>query len=149
MNNAAALRYAEQRARLQAIAPEWQKKLAYGDNTVGWRGDRYLQLYHNVITDKIEIFVELPDQKPVIVMSVDAETFDIHKACAALRDADHRAQTPDEIIARVDAKNEAAEAARAKEFAARQEEVTEKMWWAIRKETGAHIAPMTVERKLP
>lgn len=148
MSNAAALLFAERRAQLQATAPEWQKRIAYGDNTIGWRGDRYLQLYHNVVEDKMEIWCELPDRKPVLVMKVDAATFDINKALAVLRDADHRAQSPEEIIARVDRHNEAVEMGRAKQYAAMREAAHERGHWALRKDMGHHIAPMTVPRRV-
>lgn len=148
MTNLAALQFAARRARLSQVAPGWADKIQNGDPTIGWPGDRALVLYHNKVEDKMEIWHELPDRKPVLVMKVTAETFDINRACAALRDASHDRQSVDDIIARVDKHNEGVEMARAKELAAQREALKERAEWAISVDTGRHVRPMTVTRSV-
>lgn len=136
--------YHAHRARLAQAGEHWQKQLAYGSEHVGWSGDRALVMYHEPILDNIEIWHELPGRKATIVMRVPSAEFEINKALATLRDADNRRTSMDEKIAASDAHNQGILDAQAAKAAEMNEEVKEKMRWAIRKDTGQHIAPIVI-----
>lgn len=133
-------------AKLQSAAPHWQEKLAYGDEHIGWAGDRALALYFDKFTDEMVIQYELPDKKPVLVFKVPVEGFDIDRVCAMLRDADHRRRTVREIEDSVDSHNAKILAAEDQHKADSLEAAHEKLRWAVRKDTGNHIAPLQVSR---
>ena len=134
-------------ARLRTAGQHWQEKLAYGDPATSWEGDRALVMYHEVLTDEILVRYELPDKEPKLVFKVPAEGFDIHKVTALLRDADHRRQTPQDVIDRVDKHNALLTAEHDRVKKEKMDAAAEKFHWALRKDTGNHIAPLTVPRK--
>ncbi len=103
-------RLLDHRLKLDRLTEDWQRKLAYG-NDRGWRGDRALVLYVHQLTDEIEIWYELPNERPTLVMKLASEGFDIDMACEALRRADHRTSSVDEKLAEIDAANAQTEAA--------------------------------------
>ena len=133
-------------ARLSQSAQHWQNKLAYGDPSVHWEGDRALVLYHEVLTDEMVVQYELPNMKPQLVFKVPAEGFDIHRICSMLRDADGRRHSTEDQIAKVDAHNAKVEAEDQYRKDQSSEAAKEKMLWALRKDTGASIAPLHVTR---
>ncbi len=135
----------QHRLQLQQAADEWQKKIAYGYGA--WRGDRALMLYVHQLTDEIEIWYELPNEKPVLVMKRPAEGFKIEMACEALRRADHRDHSAEEIEARVDADNAAAFAEQERDQQAQTDELIDRTWHAMRKDQGHHIKPIVVTSK--
>ena len=143
MNESADL-FLKRRAQLEHMGEHWQKYLAYGDPGVGWEGDRALALYWAKLTDEMEVWYELPNQKPVLIFKVDVDGFDIHRICAMLRDADHRRRDAGDIIKEVDDHNDKVmdEAEKAKKEVL--DEAHDKLHWALRKDTGNHVAPITV-----
>jgi len=143
---AAQARFLAHRAQLGVVAPEWQKMIAYGHGD--WEGDRFLTLAHHKLTDTMEIWHELPDRKPVLVMKVPARGFNIYKALDALRRADGRRHSINDVIVQVDRFNAKVQLEQAKKAQAMTDHATEKTRWAIRKDIGRHIAPMTVPRSV-
>jgi len=140
-------RYHERQAQLARLGEHWQKALWNGDPDVGWDGDRYLVVYHHVLTDDILVKYEVPNQEPVLVFRVPLEDWDIKKACRRLAMADNRKRSTFDVLDEVDRHNAAVEAAEAAVKAEALEAATEKMQWAFRKDTGHHIAPLTVAAK--
>jgi hypothetical protein len=134
--------FMERRAQLQAAGEHWQRALAYGHGN--WQGDRALVLYHKPLTDTMEVWYELPNQKPQLVIAdVPASEFDINKMCDALVKADNRRVSVEGKLAEVDAHNDAIQAEQARVAEEHKEEFTDKLHHAIRKDTGNHIAPVT------
>jgi len=146
MTTASENHFHAQRAKLQQSAEHWQNKLAYGDPSTSWEGDRALVLYHEPLTDEMVVYYELPNMKPQIVFKVPAEGFDIHKITAMLRDADGRRHSAQDQIAKVDAHNAKVEAEADYVKAQSLESAKEKMHWALRKDMGQSIAPLHVTR---
>ena len=135
-----------QRAKLASVAPHWAQAIQEGDPLIGWLGDRFLQLSHDVITDEIVIEHVLPDRKPVLVFRVPAVGFDIKRVCTLLRDADHRMRSRAEIADEVDKHNAKIMTEQQYRADQRMEAAKEKMRWALRKDTGNHIAPILVTK---
>lgn len=135
------------RAHLERMSDHWQQRLAYGDPDVGWDGDRSLVLYIHRLTDTVEVWYEVLDQKPVLVFKMPLEDWDIKKACARLAKADARKRTAFDVIAEVDKHNEKVQAEIDYQKEQALESATEKMLWAVRKDDGHHIAPLHVARK--
>lgn len=129
-------------AKLEQLGKHWHQKLWYGSGP--WAGDRFLNIYSNKLTDDIEVRYEVPNEKPQMVFQIPLADFDIDKLCAALAKADDRATTVQEKIEEVDAHNDAKEAADAAVLQEHQDATIEKVHWALRKDTGAHIAPLQV-----
>lgn len=139
--------YHERQAQLQRMGEHWQKALWEGDPDVGWDGDRFLVVYHHVITDDILVKFEVPNQEPVLVFRVPLAEWDIKKACARLARADGRKRSAFDVIDDVDRHNNALRAAEATRKEEALADATEKVQWALRKDTGRHIAPVTVSSK--
>lgn len=129
-------------AQLQQMGEHWHQKLWYGSGP--WDGDQFLNLYHNPLRDEIELRYEVPNQKPELVFQIPLADFDIDKLCASLAKADNRKTSVEEKMAAVDAQNEKVEVERQKLQQENHDAFTEKMRWAVRKDTGQHIAPLVV-----
>lgn len=135
----------KQQAELSQLGEHWHQKLWYGDGP--WDGDRFLNIYHHPLTDKIIVKYEVPNQKPETVFAIDLADFDIHKLCMALAKADNRKTSALEKLDEAENANARLEAAAARAAEEREAEAAEKVQWAIRKDTGSHIAPMTLPGK--
>lgn len=134
--------YLEHRSRLSQLGDHWHEKLHHGSGP--WDGDRFLFLYHHALTDDIELRYELPGRPPELVFKIALADFDIDKLCRKLAQADNRKTSVQDKIDAADAANDKLiedHAARALE---QRDEAAKKLLWAIRKDTGNHIAPMTV-----
>lgn len=129
-------------AKLDMLGEHWHQKLWYGSGA--WDGDRFLNLYHHVLTDKIELRYEVPNEKPQLVFSVPLDDFDIDKLCSRLAQADNRKTSVEDKIKKVDAHNDALRDEQAKVAAEQQEAFEDKMRWAIRKDTGNHVSPVVL-----
>ena len=129
-------------ARLQKLGEHWHRKLWEGSGA--WEGDRFLNIYHHPLKDEIEVRYEIPNEKPQLVFQIPLADFDIDKLCAALAKADNRKTSVQDKIREVDAHNDALRIEAEKAEQAKKDEMTEKMLWAMRKDTGHHVAPLTV-----
>lgn len=138
--------YHQRQAQLARLGEHWQKALWDGDPDVGWDGDRFLVIYHHVLTDDILIKHELPDGEPVLVMRVPMAEFDIKLACRRLAQADNRKRSVASVFDEVDAHNARLVAEDDKRKQELLDAATEKLHWALRKDTGQHIAPLHVTK---
>lgn len=129
-------------ARLQQLGEHWHHKLWYGSGP--WEGDRFLNIYHHPLKDEIEVRYEVPNQKPELVFQIPLADFDIDKLCHALALADNRKKSVEKKIQEVDEHNAKLDAEAAKAKAERDEAFTDKMRWAMRKDTGQHVSPIVV-----
>lgn len=129
-------------ARLQQLGEHWHEKLWNGSGP--WAGDRFLNIYHHPLKDEIEVRYEVPNAKPEMVMQIALADFDIDKLCTALAKADNRQVSVADKLTEIHAHNDGLEVERAKATAERDEEFKQKMLWAVRKDTGSHIAPLSV-----
>lgn len=120
------------RAQLQKASEHWQKSLAYGRGD--WEGDRALVLYHRPLTDKMEVWYELPNRKPEMVFTIDVADFDIDKLCAALHRADNRRKSVSEKMAEADAHNAKVQAENERVAAEAKAEFNEKLEWAWKRD---------------
>lgn len=140
-------RYLKQRAVLSQMGEHWHKLLWDGDEHTGWDGDRFLNLYHHVLTDDLILKYEIPNAKPELVARIPLADFDIHKLTRSLARADNRKTSVLDKIAEVDAHNDKIREQDEKNAQERKDAAMEKLRWAMRKDTGNHIAPMTVPDK--
>ncbi len=129
-------------ARLQQLGEHWHHKLWYGSGP--WEGDRFLNIYHHPLKDEIEVRYEVPNRKPELVFQIPLADFDIDKLCHALARADNRKKSAQEKVEEVDAHNDKIEADRAKAKQEAMDNHAERVQWALRKDTGNHVAPLTV-----
>ncbi len=133
----------QERAKLQRAAEHWQEKLAYGHGA--WQGDRALVLYYKPLTQTMEVWYELPNEKPQLVMKdIPSSEFDIDKMCQALWRGDNRNVSVEDKIDEIDAHNDAIERDNARVAADRQEEFVDRMHHAVRVDTGNHVKPIVV-----
>jgi len=136
----------KRRAELQRAGEDYQRDLAYGRGD--WQGDRALVLYHRPLTDEMEVWYELPNVKPVLVLKEAVADFDIAKLCGALAYADNRNVSVEQKMANADAKNDAIKADQARQTEDQKDEFTDRMFHAVRRDTGNHISPLTVSDKM-
>lgn len=130
-------------AKLSQMGEHWHQKLWNGSGP--WQGDRFLNLYHHPLKDEIEVRYEVPNQTPQLVFQISVADFDIDKLCHALAQADSRqGNTASKRLAEAEAHNAGIMTAQELKAQERKEEMTEKMRWALRKDVGHHIAPMSV-----
>ena len=127
---------------LQFSGEHYQRLLREGWNH--WKGDRSLTLAYNRLMDRLEVWYEFPGQKPGLVCSIDRESFDIHKLCHQLYLGDPRERHHLDRIKEIEAREDAAEAEKQKAFEEAQAAHTDRVRWAVRKDTGNHVAPMSV-----
>lgn len=138
--------YHQRQSELSRLGEHWQKVLWEGDPDVGWDGDRYLVIYHHVLTDDILVKHEVPNKEPVLVFRVPLADWDIKLACRRLARADNRKRSVNEIIDEVDANNARFAAEEEKRKQELLDAAGEKLRWAIRKDTGQHVAPLHVSK---
>lgn len=129
-------------AKLTQMGEHWHQKLWYGSGD--WDGDRFLNIYHHPLKDEIEVRYEIPNTKPELVFQIAVADFDIDKLCSALARADNRKKSVAEKIVEIDAHNDKIEAEATYAEEQHRDEMIDKMHWALRKDTGHHVAPMTV-----
>ena len=135
-------RHLEHKAQLATLGEHWHQKLWYGSGP--WDGDQFLNLYHHVLTDQIELWYEVPNQKPELVAKIPLDDFDIDKLCTSLATADNRKKSVTEKIDEIDAHNEALQAEQAKVAAEQREAFEDRMRWAVRKDSGNHVSPIVL-----
>lgn len=135
-------------AKLTQLGEHWHQKLWYGSGP--WDGDRFLNIYHHPLKDEIEVRYEVPNRPPELVFQIALADFDIDKLCHALAKGDSRkGASQAKMAAEVEDHNNRL---RAEQDAAAQEktdQTIERMQWAIKKDTGNHISPMTVPSVVP
>lgn len=136
--------YHAHKAKLSQLGDQWHKKIHYGSGP--WQGDRFVFLYHHVLTDDIEVRYEVPNRKSELVAKIPLTEFDIDKLCRTLHTADNRTSSVQDKVDKIDRENAAITDAQEAKAREKEEEFTEKMRWAIRKDTGNHVAPMTVTK---
>lgn len=144
----AQVRHAQQLAHVEMMGEDWQKRLALGDATLGWRGDRSLVMYVHPITDSIIIKQESADTDPQLIMKIPREDFDINLAIQALVQADLRNQSAEDVFDRVDAHNEAL---RERLLVPAKEQTAEginRLAWALARDTGGSVAPQLITKGL-
>lgn len=125
------------------MGQQWQRYLTDGHN--GWQGDPDLVLAHNRQTGKIEVFHD-DGQQYRLVMRDDEATFDIDLLCRKLDEADPRKHSIHDHLAAIDAGNEQLEVDKQRRADDEFEEVSGKMYWAMRVDTGHHVRPILVPR---
>lgn len=144
----AQVRHAQQLAHLEVMGEDWQRRLALGDATLGWKGDRSLVMYVHPLTDSIIIKQESADTQPVMIMKIAREDFDINLAIKALVQADPRRRSADEVFDEVDAHNAAL---RERLRVPAQEQTAEginRLAWALARDTGGSVAPQLITKGL-
>jgi len=129
-------------ARLQRMGEHWHEKLWNGSGP--WTGDRFLNLYHHPLKDEIEVRYEVPNKEPQMVFQIALADFDIDKLCKALYTADNMTTTASAKSEAVLAHNDALHAAEAATKQERDDEVIEKMQWAINQDQGNNVRGIVV-----
>jgi len=129
------VRYLSQR---QEQGEEIQRRLKYGIPEIGWRGDNHLSLYLNKITNEWEVWDELNDRPHLVARKPVDGKLDIHSLCSHLRDHDFRVQSIDDIVARMDRKNDQLEKDRDAVQFDQMAEAMDKVYWGINKDVGHH-----------
>lgn len=145
MTDVARDKFLARRAELQRAGESYQDALAYGKGD--WVGDRNLVLYYRPLTDEMEVWYELPNQKPELVLKEDVAVFDISKLCSALAYADNRNVSVEQKVADVDEHNAKVQAALDAATQDKKDAFKERLRHGIRLDTGNHVRPMTVSTK--
>lgn len=134
--------YFTQVAQIDQAGPHWQRMLREGHGK--WPGDPWLTLGRNKLTDMMEVWYERLNEKPRLVASIPIPEFDIYRVLDILYDASHTTSPVVEKLKEIDRFNEAVAKEKSRMAQEKMGEAHERMHWAIRKDTGHHIAPMTV-----
>ena len=139
-------RHHKHMAELTQMGKHWHEKLWNGSGP--WTGDRFLNIYHRVLTDDIEVRYEVPNERSQLVLTLSLADFDIDLLCLALAKGDNRTSTVEEKIEAADAANAALDKERAYDAEQQQGALIDKLKWAVRTDTDQHVKPITPGRVL-
>ena len=126
---------------IRAITGRLQEVVQRGNPDVGWEGDPYLVVEHNVQTDRLQVWDTVYDPAQLVLSKPydGVGALDTRSLCTRLKEAQFKGQGAQTVVNRVEARNAAMYAEAHKKTIEVAREGAELMLWINKKLARTHL----------